>query len=43
LIKEGIDNPDKFKDQPSSDLTVDKLNTIFGTTGLSAADINESS
>jgi len=42
LIKEAIKDPTKYKDKIPTDLTVDKLNTLFGTTGISASDIHES-
>jgi hypothetical protein len=38
-IDDGIKNPTKYKDEETSDLTGEKLNAIFGTTGISDADI----
>jgi len=42
-IKEAVKDPTKYKDElPPSDLNADKINSIFGTTGISASEIHES-
>jgi len=41
-VKKGIQNPKDYRDDPVSDITAEKLNIIFHTTGITADDIQES-